>query len=346
MGQIVTMLALLFSISAQALEQWHLPIEKELKTLRIFNRDNQARPLWISGPILEYRDPMEVSYEVPAFGTLEIPLNEFLDFPWIHLKTQDAGILQVEILTRYKTSILLNSGPSLLWKSRIRPQSQAVILNLAPFDQQVSIGQDGKKIQSLTLPYLGKARISLEQYSSGSMLTFEGQARIAGLMISPYTTKAFAPDSAKVVLNPTVNLQTHYFRLSNKTNRQSYVAAISDPDLVKQAQLQVREPSQSLPRILIGEIDYGNGGFNRDFSDVRSNPWSWNIKRVIRFSQLASQECDGSPAMLEELLMPWKENSGVICFWGYRILEELSLEQIKTGRLSTPPARWSLQREH
>lgn len=323
MGLFVSFVFTLPSLQAQALEQWHLPIEKELKTLKILNRDNQARPIWISGPISEYKDPMEISYEIPAFGSLEIPLKEFSAFPWIHLKTQDPDIFQIQILTSFETSILLHSGPSLRWKSRPRPGDEAVILNLAPFDQLVTISQNGQTIESLSVPAQGKVRVSLEHHNSGSMLTFAGPARIAGLMISSRATKAFAPDSVKVVLNPVGGPETHYFRLSNKGNHQSYVARISDPILVAQARLQMTSPGLTQPRILIGEIDYGNGGFNRDFSDSRATPWSWHIKRVIQFAQLASQECDGSPEMLEELLKPWKENSGIICFWGYRIVEEL-----------------------
>ena len=326
----------LFGAQAQALEHWHIPIEKELKTLKVLNRTNQPRPLWISGPISEYLDPMEYSYEVPAFGSLEIPLIDFLSFPWIHLKAQESGTFQIQILTSFENSVLINSGPSLRWKSRARPQSEAVILNLAPFNQSVTISQDGQKIESISLPAFGKARVSLEHYASASMITFEGEARIAGALLSPQESKSFIPDPSMVKLSASDNLEAHYFKLTNKGNRQSYIVRISDPKLITQAQLQIRSPNQALPRILIGQIDYGNGGFNRDFSEVRSTPWSWNVKNVIRFSELASQDCDGSPEMLEEVLKPWKENSGVICFWNYRITEELNLDQITAGRRSMP----------
>jgi len=344
-GLIASAFVLLLACQVQALEQWNLPIEKELKSLKVFNRDSQARPLWISGPISEYKDPMEYSFEIPAFGTLEIPLNQFSDLPWIHLKTQNPGVFQIQILTAFETAILLQSGPSLLWKSQVRGPSEAVILNLAPFEQLITIKKNGHQIRTLSVPAQEKVRVTLEPNSSGGMLSLEGQARIAGLLISPQTTKTFAPDSTKAQLSPLDHSETHYFRLSNKGNRQSYVARISDPDLVAQAQLQVSQPNQSLPRILIGQIDFENGGHNRDFSDVRSTPWSWNITKVIRFSQLASQDCDGSPEMLEEVLKPWKENTRIICFWGYRIVEELTPEQIRTGQLSRPPVPWSLRRE-
>ncbi len=318
------------SVSANALEHWHIPIENEMKTVRVINRDNEPHTVWLSGPIEKYQDPMEISFDIQAFGTLEIPLNEYSQFPWIHLKAQNTGLFQMQVQTVYEDPFLISTGPGSRWKGRVRPQSSAVILNLAASEQTVTLTNQ-IITQTFKIPALGKLRTSLKDFAAGSMLSVEGESRISGTIISALGTKSLSVDNAPKILDPAASDGSHYFLVANHTRSQSFVVEISDPVLLMAAKKQIESPLTFQPRILIGQIGLGHNNHNRDFADPRRTPWSWNVTRVIGFAELASQECDGSPEMLEEVLTPWFNSHSNICFWNYRLKEEIPWEQVRTG---------------
>jgi len=310
----------LFLSSAHAYELWSLPIESELKTLKITNLTSQPQSLWAG----------DVSQRIPAFGTFDLPLNQFPNQTWLPLKAESNQLFQIQIETSYETQTLLNPGSQTRWKIRIRPESDLVIFNQAPFEQKILLSAPGNFSEFHQLKAFEKKRFRLPPFLNGALLTLSGEARLGGFLISASGPKSLLPDPAPVSLKP--DPEAKYFRLTNKSGSQSYVVALDDPTLISQARKQIQEPKAFLPRILLGKVGFGNGNFNRDFSSSSKALWSWHLTEVFRFAELASQECDGSPQMLEENLLSWTQGSSVICFWSYRIVEELSLQKVQTGR--------------
>ena len=133
-------------------------------------------------------------------------------------------------------------------------------------------------------------------------------------------------NSSPVTMSPPTD--GHFFLLTNSQKNQSYVVNITNPKLVSEARDQIQNPNSTSGRILIGQVGKNSGGFNRDFNDTKKTPWTWHVDTVLHFAELASQDCDGSPEMLEEMALPWIENSGVICFWNYKVTKELKASEI------------------
>lgn len=329
---LLTLISLFFvTFQSQALEHWFIPIEREMKTIQVVNLQNEAQMVWLSGPIKAYQDPMETSFEVPAFGKIEIPLNTYSHWSWAHLKAQTPGQMQIRVLTTFEAPFVIASGPSSRWMGRIRPNSTALLLNHSPYPQKVSVTVN-QASQTLTIPGFGKSRVDLSSYPPASMLEVEGDSRISGIILAGRETKSMSPADLPRRLSP-LAAPSRYFLVSNSFGTQSFVVEISNPELIEAATAQVQYPWLFLPRILIAKVQPGHSEMNRDFFDRRKTPWSWHVSRVIAFVELASQDCDGSPEMLEEILKPWIDADNNICFWNYKIKKEVSLSELRTGQL-------------
>lgn len=246
------------------------------------------------------------------------------------LKSESPGRFQMQIETSFESLALLQSGSQTRWKARIRPNSELVVFNPAPFETSVRIESPNGLRDTRSLKAFEKIRIAIASRWVGELVTISSESRIGGFLISPAGPKALIPDPVPSVLSP--GPEAKYFRLTNKSASQSYIVSLTDPDLIAQARKQIENPKAFLPRILIGKVSFGHGNFNRDFSNPSKAPWSWHIREVYRFAELASQECDGNPQMLEETLGAWVAASGTICFWSYRIVEEMNLQLISKGR--------------
>jgi hypothetical protein len=325
----ILLMFVLFSSPLWAFEHWNIPIENELKTLWVSNVTSQAQVLQLGNSAIQ----------IPAYGRSEIPLNEFKEDAWLKVRALQEKLFSLRLSTRYEDQFNLISGQSTRWKVRVRPQSDLIVFNLAPFEQSILIESLGKPSQQIPLKAFEKKRISLVS-GEGSLLTLSGAARFSGILISPYGSRSWVPDPTPVKMPEVLTAPEsyHYFRVSTSSNTQSYVVALSDPNQVEQARNQVAHPLTALrpsfaPRILVARIAYGSGGFNRDLSSKAKVPWSWHVEKVLRFAELASQDCNGSPEELEENLKAVVESSGVICFWNYRIVEELSRDQLVPSSL-------------
>ncbi len=331
-------------VISQAFEHWHIANESELKAVLVSNRSSDEQVLWISGPIKSLSsDPenkLEESVIIPAYSSVEIPLIDYKRYPWIHFKTEQSKTLLMSVFSKFQQHINLASGSSNRWTSR-GSEGEILIANLAPFSQKVSVFADSDSLQ-ITLEAFEKRRIPVPRWAYGRSILVEGEARIHAFLIGENRSQAFSPSLAATKLSP--DLAKTYFRMSNKDLSQSYVVGLTDPKMIRQAREQIQQPIDQgpwIPRILVAEIDFGSQQENRDFSKPGAPLWSWGIKRVFNFAQLAHQDCDGSPEMIEELLNPWKEFGGVICFWNYRVVEEISASTVAQG--SKHPAPESLQ---
>jgi hypothetical protein len=326
------LLALLFvmlfpALNALALENWHLPMAPEIKTVMIYNSKNQAESLWISRPIRDIEENFEEQYEVPAFGHLEIPLLEYRSSAFIHFKSADNSRLRIQVLTSNNKSFSLPKGWTNRWKVRGRPNGELVLSNLSPFDQSVEITTTSSQAK-VALKAFETIRWKMK---SSSMYLIEGQNRVAGISLSSSVSQGLDADDEQSTLTPGPG---RFFLVQGSRLEQNFVINVSDPKVLANIDQQIQRPDFFMGRILIGQVSFGNDQHNRQFAGPSSAPWSWHISKVLGFSELASQACDGSPEFLEEILSPWVQSGMPICFWDYRVTRELSSLEVASGLLN------------
>jgi hypothetical protein len=328
---VVTFL-LVFPSPVFALDIWSFPNETELKTLVVTNLKSQPKNLWLSGPNMSE----ETHFEIPAYGHVEIPLVDFQKHGWMRAVAAESKVLSLEIHTSFDQGIYLSPNQTTSWKVRARGNSELVLFNQAPFQQTVRISTPSGVWKEVELAGFGKTRIPVGSVS-GQVLSLVGEARISGLLIAGTDSQEWAANPKPFEVPKPVPT-ARYFRLSDSTNTQSYIMSLDSalqPELISQAERQIQFPWETtyMPRILVARVGFGHGGINRDYSSPWKALWSWHIAEVYRFADFGSQTCDGNPEMLEQTLLSWSpEEQGVICFWNYRVVEELSPEKIQKGK--------------
>ncbi|MFS4459800.1 hypothetical protein [Bdellovibrio sp. HCB2-146] len=124
-----------------------------------------------------------------------------------------------------------------------------------------------------------------------------------------------------------------YFLVSTKSAAadEAFVIALDEPSKIATAREQIQNPL--LEKIIVAGIELGNGGFNRAFKARDKAPYSWSVSRVDAFADFAHIDCDGSPDLTEERLEQKLSEGGRICFWRYRVIRELSPEEVRSGKL-------------
>lgn len=311
----MTLILLALPQTVQALEHWYVPTESEIKTLIVNNPTTNSQLLWIAKPVDGSSGSTEVSFSIAAGQKLEFPLVDMRDVNFIHVKAQSKQ-LTASVIDQTGHQIAWPKGSSAAYQDFKFNDSTALIINLTPFAQTFSVND-----QSIQLAGFGKIRMPIP---AGSFKA-QGQSRFLASRISPAVAMVNF-NSAPVPLSPPA--EGHFFLLTNSQKNQSYVVNITNPELVTEARDQIQNPLSTSGRILIGQVGKNSGGFNRDFNDTKKTPWTWHVDTVLHFAELASQDCDGSPEMLEEMALPWIENSGVICFWNYKVTKELTASEI------------------
>jgi len=307
---------LMLPMTAQALEHWYIPTEAEIKTLIVSNPTSSQQLLWIAKPNDgTSAGSTETSFAIAAGQKLEFPLIDSRVVNFLHVKAQSKKLI-ASVIDQTGRSIAWPKGSSAAYQDFQFSESTAVIINLTPFEQTFSVNH-----QSLKIPGFGKIRETLP----AGHLNAEGQSRFLVARVNP-SVELVNFNSNPVTTTPPQD--GHFFLLTNSQKNQSYVVNITSPELVTQAREQIQNPTAAVGRILIGQVGKNSGGFNRDFNDTKKTPWTWHVDSVLHFAELASQDCDGSPEMIEELALPWIENSGVICFWNYRVTKELRPEDV------------------
>lgn len=333
--------------TAGTFEHWHIGLEKEYKTLLIVNTDSHPQTIWLTSPIKDAETIIEESIQIEAFETYELPLNTYQEQPWIHIKSPNLNSrnksstqpIYLQISTQYGDSFSVNPGSSSRWKIRNTQRSDLVLLNLAPFSQTIKIQTQDivPQVDKVMLGAFERKRIAMKDLkhvgNSSSMLVIEGEAQISGSLVAVNEkvmggSKSFIADTNPVNTRPIVSNKSRYYLLQDSMKSSSYVVEIQDPLMIAEANSQIQTPNSLHSRILIAQVDYSSNQINRNFLAADKSIWSWHVSKAIRFTQVASQECDGNPEMLEEYLKLWKESQMPICFWNYRISRELTPNEI------------------
>lgn len=109
----------------------------------------------------------------------------------------------------------------------------------------------------------------------------------------------------------------------------SYVIRLDNPDDIAHARALITDPESVSARILVWSIAPGPGDLpNQDFLDGGA-PWSWHVTEFQGFAEFTIEILDGWPSFVEEDVDSWIANTnGVIGFWSYTVIMEVSLEDL------------------
>lgn len=191
----------------------------------------------------------------------------------------------------------------------------------------------GEEIKDLGSPYRS-SNFFLQAPAGARRLSLEGSGRFSARLKDLDHQSAIdgeLGDPANVKIQEGVA----YFLLSDATGTESFVVPLTDAHLLSQAREIVSKQQQ---KILLADIESSeNLSENRNFKSEDRAPWSWRIRKVLGFADLANIECSGSPSLVEERLGLWmKRNPPRICFWSYFLKRELSAEEVESGVLKEP----------
>ena len=84
--------------------------------------------------------------------------------------------------------------------------------------------------------------------------------------------------------------------------------------------------SQTIPMILLADIEKGGDGINRNVKGD-GKFWNWHVKKFITFAESTIEILDGWPIYLESDVDGWiRITGGKIGFWGYTIKGRYTLK--------------------
>lgn len=309
---------LMLSVAARA-EVWFVPQLESAQQLWLANPTDSDEPVWVSPP---YRggDYQEADFVVPARGALQVPAKD-LGSEWAQVKSRRG----------HKVSVLLkqNGAWSSLAQGRANRRTmgegrgQALfVTNLSPIRQEGLILIQSRKgelrTESVSLEAFARKKISLPE-TEFMNIEVRGSLNILAHVMTGENIEVLATAESA----PYRKGDAARFLLADPNRTQSYVVELTDPKMIEKARLQLERPDEFMGRILIATIAMGSGSVNQDLVNPLKGTWSWHIEKPLAFAEMASVSCEGSPDMVEDLMSSWMESGSKICFWNYRIVEEL-----------------------
>lgn len=334
---------LTLSLSAQASEVVYLPAYCAPEHLTVFVNNKSAEPERIWTQTRFDQDIQELHYDVEAKSQIKIRGTEFLPTKMAASFKYFSKSLQVSATCEESASTPLTSnvGPS---ASHYLPaNTKSVKMHL------LNLFLKSNSIQLKAFNQLGslvaEKSLSLQNYYDTESLKWSFQQNVARIEVQGaervhsllfFDSNGTEKPSPAVTLKPVQldpPLKKIYFLVSTKDPRadEAFVVGFEDENQIRTAREQIQNPS--LEKILVAGIELGSGGFNRAFYSKDKAPYSWSVNRVDAFADFAHIDCDGSPDLTEERLMLKLNEGGRICFWRYRIVRELTADEVRSGKL-------------
>ncbi len=288
----------------------------------------------------------EQAFDLSPKGQIKIPGSQFIqeEGKGFSLKSWESQSLQVSTQCYQDEKVLLTGSTSAEIEHPLPQKALSLkfsLVNLFLKSQNAQV-----QFLNLTGQVLFEKEISLGKYYETTNFKFSvptGARKLRLKAAERFHSQVQYFDGTSFKLSPGMALtpvkldpseQKTYFLVSTKDNRpeESFVIAIEDPAKIETAREQIRNPA--LEKIVVAGIELGNGGYNRAFQSQDKSPYTWSVSRVDSFADFAYIDCDGSPDLTEERLMEkLSVGGGRICFWRYRVVRELSLEEVRTGIL-------------
>lgn len=304
---------------------------KEMELL-VRNPTEDTGKFWIQSR--RGREVAEQAFEIAPGASLRLPGTELV-LPGGAFSVRQAGLEMIFFLQcrglmrmtplaspRVEYDVVHSPGPLSLRLLNLHHASQNVEVSF--------VNREGRTLHNANVP-LDKNYVSTETRlippPGTERVLIEGTARLNSQLMTAEERplKALIPAPAKVAADP----GTAYFLAADEDLSQSYIVPLRDPALIEQARRIVATQS---PRIIVAEVEpVERASDNRDFLSKDSAPWSWRVSNVLGFSQLASQECSGSPGMIEDFKESWMPGPRGICFWSFHLKLELSPAEVSAG---------------
>lgn len=335
---------MLISSTSLASETVYAPgfCEPSELTVTIKNKTKEMQRAWSQVRIDE--EIQEQHFDLTAGSQIQIPGERFLSLKQgFAFKTWDKSSLSISANCAGSLNYPLNETTSPEVTHYLPSGITSVkmqLMNLFLKAQTIKLRGYGK-FGNL----LGQKEIIIEKYYDTSALkwTFSeevmrieitGEQRIHSLLsFEEKSVEKISPALPKAV-SLTPALKKNYFMVSTKgaNPEEAFVIALDDPQQISTAREQIQ--NKELEKIIVARIELGHGGFNRALSAKDKSPYSWSVYYVDAFADFAHIDCDGSPDLTEERL-PQKlsEGGGRICFWRYRVIKELTLDEVASGKL-------------
>jgi hypothetical protein len=333
---------------ALAGETFHSPslCEPEKQILTLTNLTRSTQRAWTQVRIGEGVID-EIQLDVKPLEKLQVKSSEFLsEMKYFSLKPMNSKA--------FRFTLSCEDGPTWNASSLTSPQ----VTHYAPE------GSRSFKIHLENL-FLKKQKVTLRAYSKTQNLVAEKEVLLENSYDTHSLKWSFTEDISRIDVSGTDRLHSDIFFIQNNNEIQSpglvsnptrlpaseekiyflvstknasadeaFVIAIDDPTKIATAREQISNPT--LEKIIVAGIELGDGGYNRAFLSRDKSPYSWSVNRVDAFADFAHIDCDGSPDLTEERLEQKLSEGGRICFWRYRVVRELSLEEVRSGMLKRP----------
>ncbi len=303
---------------------WSVPaLDLAQQELWLVNSSALAETAWVAPAHLDANTNNEIAVELAPRSRQKVDFSTLGSSPWFQVKSRDNVKLQVLIknLQLNKTWLVVPEGRSKKRGLQTSDADAVFINNLSPISQEglilVQLRTGGIWRRNFRMEAFESAKVSLPE-TEFQQIQVEGEMP---LLATAHTSRG--PAFLNPIKEDVYPSKASRFVLTNSSKTQSYVVELTDPLMIAQAREQIAKPSSFQARILFAEIGSGPNSINQDLSHWAQGSWSWHVSRPLKFGELASQSCDGSPEFIEDFLSAWLKSGSIICFWGYKVTEEL-----------------------
>ena len=320
---------------AQA-ESFYVPGTCQPKQAALLFENKTALPqvYWVQ---LQTNPIQEIRFDLDAKSKLRVSANEIMD------SAQGFAVKTYESSSDFNLSWSC-AGQSFPLSSFTSPDLEydlsagagdLQLLNLAPVqnDLRYQILDAQNSVLEERVLHFEKSyetqRLKLQLPVEAKRLKLSATGRVHSFLFGAQGTRI--PGLVRAPTSMAAPTDKVYFLVSTRdaNPRESYVVATEDPKIIATAREQIQNPK--LEKILLAGITLGSQNMNRSFSSRDRSPYSWSVSRIDGFTDFALIDCDGSPDIIEEHLMERLQAGGNICFWHYRVIRELTSEQVQRG---------------
>lgn len=319
--QLCTLLFVLTAaVTAQA-GSWSFPaLNARTQQLWLVNTSAQEQIAWVAPAHEDANTNAEISVELAPWSRQQVDVSALASSPWLQVKAREGASLQV-MMNENGRWVSIPEGRTNKRGLQTSQGEAVFVTNLSP------ISQDGEIVvqlrngrlwrQAFQMLAFESAKVSLPEFD---FVQIEVRAAMA---ITAWIWSAQGTQFLKPLQEDAYRKSGTRFLLANPEKNQSFVVELTDPAMIAQARAQIQNPHDFRARILFAEIGATPNSTNQDLANWGRGSWSWHVSKPIKFGELASQACDGSPEFIEDFLAAWLKSGSIICFWNYKVVQEL-----------------------
>lgn len=316
------------SVSYGGLKRWFVPTGLPAE-IQVLNKSEQPLDLWIGHPLA--KDPelgvptYEEYYSVLAESKRRFSLENSRRHPWLQVKIQDENedYLIVKLRKYSGDTVDFPLERAAIFSSRVPAGYERFLLsNLSELPQNVRVtwkSGPGIPVPAETVALPAKGFIEIPRPANAVGVEVNGELPL----FPAWTTKDDFELMTPKAYPRFAKTSTARFLVANSTGKESFVIDMENEELIAQARAQIAKPGSDMNTIVVGLPGYGPNGSNQNLLAPGRAPWSWHVKKVLNFSSIGSESCGGTAAVLEDLIQPWIDGEGTICFRDFRVIAEI-----------------------